>query len=45
MVEFALTLLLPIAMVVGMFAFVWALFIHATLHHAVREGNFYGNGY
>ena len=38
MVEFALTLLLPLAMIVGMFAFVWALFVHATLHNAVREG-------
>lgn len=38
MVEFALTLLLPLAMIMGMFAFVWTLFVHATLHNAVREG-------
>ncbi len=38
MVEFALTLLLPLGMIVGMFAFVWVLFLRATLHNAVREG-------
>ncbi len=36
-IEFALVFLLLITMVVGMFEFVWVLYIRASIHNAVRE--------
>lgn len=37
-IEFGLVFVLMITLLIGMFEFIWVLYIRATLHNAVREG-------
>jgi len=37
-IEFGLVFILMITLLIGMFEFIWVLYIRATLHNAVREG-------